>query len=515
MGFNIKNDTTRAWQDDEYTENDLDLFAAQQQDWVFELREPSICDPIVVLDILCVPPISLQDRLKQDLYRYTNGPFATRSLLDLPGFFLSTAPHDDEWQLNGWYFYNQTSEANYTKNGRNISDYLNLDNADLLGNIEEFELPIDVPHVIELIQVMRIQERRTGLMFGAYKSWGPWGMEAKAPVYYLERNFFFTPAEERVIKKALLFDDDDSGSTSQKELERHVVSDQVGLGDTRFSFGYRTIENDDFVLDVGGDVTLPTAFAFSKGLIGSNFPRNDRVPLLNLLQIFCIGTAGPAGVAEVLEIFKNFGEAAFDKLSANLLQTSLGNDGHFGLAPFFYNQMSVGSRFYLTTRGAIEYLLPKREKRFYILKKDQALFTCDVPDNQKANKLAFLNLALIDTLVPRVFVTTIYPGFIVKLSSCLSGFFGKNWEFGLGGDIWWQSEEKFGKISANPLILPLLQKEKARRPSAYQVKVMGRVIYELPPRSFEWRLMLHTDYTVASAGIGQDFNIAIKMTFDV
>jgi hypothetical protein len=504
------------WHDFAFVEDELDQFVATA-DLSHGARDPAVVDAQFVLNIVAAPPILLQNRLRQDFYKFTN-PINVRSLLDLPWALLSQTTYDSCWHWNFWLFYNQDSEDNYTSLGRNISSYLNLEDSQLIDGIEQIGLNINLENVFDLIGVMRIQERRVGLMVDVSRGFGCWFLEWKTPIYYLERNFYLTPQEKKQIEDELLLND--SQQNSNKEFEKHVVSDQVGLGDSRFSAGYRLVDREGVIIDVGPEITIPTALAFSKGLIGSNFPKNDLAPYLDILELFrlviCFNET-----AQAIEQLRLFGEAAFDKLSANLLQTGLGNNGHFGIALFTYNSMPLSERFWIENRFAVEYLLPKRERRFFILRKNPETFDAYAPYTteqgadpaQAPAKLAFLNQQLIETFIPRVFVTTIFPGFLVKFSSMVMGDFGCNWNFGIGYDLWWQTREKFGRISTDRFTRAMLEKGIAHRHTAFQNKVFGMITYSRPARCYDWCVTLYGDYTFLATGIGQDVEAVIKMSF--
>ena len=141
--------------------------------------------------------------------------------------------------------------------------------------------------------------------------------------------------------------------------------------------------------------------------------------------------------------------------------------------------------------------------------------SCPPIVGQEAQQLAFLNQTLIQTVIPSVFSTQIYPGFIFKAATCLSGSIGRRWEVGLGADAWWQSAERFGTIHANAQALNMIRKGIAKRPSAYQAKIMARVMYIFKPRNYDIALMLQGDYSVLNRSIGKDFTLALKLMIDL
>jgi hypothetical protein len=501
--------------------DDLDAFT-DTLDWHYVERTALDVTPQMVLDFICADPLLLQDRLQNDLYLFTfPGNRRRRSLLDYPYTL-----HDYTLPCRGlvtnlWFFYNQTSVDNFTEQGTTISSYWNLNDENIIGDIDLIDFGINFPDAVQLFSLLKMQERRNGFMFGAYYlGLDGWNIEAKIPLYYNERNFFLTPDEKMLLENSILFDEDDSGATDQDEINKHFVSDGIGIGDTRLSAGLFIIDQENFQLNVGVEMTLPTAAPFIIGLKGSNFPQNSDHPPFDLLQIFQLALGSPPDIQAVKDISIAFISSIFDKLSANLLQVEMGNSGHIGVAGFFENFLPLNNRFEFVTRGAVEYLFPASEKRFYITKKFPQEFTSRepyiVPDDphpaESAEKLAFLNEQLINTFIPMVFPTTIYPGFLVKFSSELIGNFGDTWQFGIGYDLWWQDKEKLGTIKADSLAISNIRTDIASRPGAFQNKIFGSVNYYHYGRWFDWYLTAYGDYTVINSGIGKDFTLSFRFT---
>ncbi len=505
--------------------DELDALA-DNDDWHFIERNAASITPQDVLDLIASPPLLLQDRLQNDLYMFTfPGNRRRRSLLDYPFNFL----HDYTlpcWglEVTSWFFYNQTSEDYYTKEGKFLSSYWNLSTDNIIGDIDLTDFGIQLPDAIQLFSMLRMQERRTGFMFDAfYAGIDGWNLEIRTPLYYNERNFFLTPEEKEMLENSILFDEDNSGSTDQDEIDQHFISDAIGLGDTRLSAGLFVIDQENFQLNIGLDMTLPTGVAFVRGLRGSNFPANSIAAPFDLLELFQLAFGTPPDLEAVKEMSIAFVSSVIDKLSANLIQVHMGNSGHVGLAPFFENYLPLNDRFEIVTRGAVEYLFPAYEKRFYITKKFAQQFNAFEPYTtaegadpaQAPAKLAFLNEQLINTFIPMVFSTDVYPGFIVKFCTEIIGNFGDTWQFGLGYDLWWQDKEQLGRIKADPLVIANIRTDIATRPGAFQNKLFSSVNYYKHGRWFDWYLTGYGDYTVLNSGIGKDFTVSVRFTVDI
>lgn len=495
--------------------DDLDQFGAG---WEPILRQGCIT-PEEVITILTNEPILAQERLKNNFYLFTNPP-NSRSLLDLPQYLLHLwcLPYT-KWQ---WYvslFYNQTTKGNFTKNGTTIDTYLDLNNAGLLQKLEELEFGIDIPTAVELFSAFKLQERRTGFMLGGVWLKDKWYFECKAPIYYLERNFFISEEEQLAIEHFL----NPEGTVAEDEeiqdqIQRRAICDHFGLGDTRFNVGRFLIDNDRMMLIIGGLATIPTAGTFASGFLGTNFEKDSDHAPFSLLELFQLGLCDEKDIDKIKAITIAFGISAYDKLAANLLQTGLGNNGHVGLGIFLEKHLKLSRKFSFKTRGELEYLLPTWEKRFYITKKFPRAFDESFRHYEDPalaiNNINFLNQQLINTVIPKVYNSLIWPGLLVKFDTALCGKIGKNWEVAVGFDLYWQEKERLGDIDATPSELFNIRKDNATKPGAYQNKIFGSVNYTKKGRYYDWCISFYGDGTVVQYGVGKDFNLCFNLAMN-
>lgn len=502
--------------------DELDVFADSLK-WEFVIRAGSDITAQDVLDFIAAPPLLLQDRLQTDLYLYTSpANQRRRSLLDYPFNYL----HDYclpecGVQGNAWAFANVTLVDNFTKSGTNITDYLNLADENLIRDIDEDDFGINIPNALELFGFLKMKERRAGFMLGAFGVRDCWNFELRTPFYYNERNFFVTDEEKIRIESSNFFDTEGCGVTTPAELNQHFVSDAFGLGDTRVCLGRFVIDDECVGLNIGALMTFPTAFAFERGLLGGDFDKNSEHCPFDLLSIFQLALGTPPNTELVTQLSIDFLTSAFDKLSANLLQVTMGNGGHIGTGCFFENFLPLNERFKITTRGEVEYLFPSNERRFYITKKFPAEFAAFAPYTtedhadpaQAPEKLAFLNMQLIDTFIPKVYPTTIFPGFIVRIASEVTGYFGQTWSLGVGCDFWWQDKERLGAIHATSLQVANICTDIATRPQEFQNKVFSTISYYRKDGDwFDWCLTVYGDYTFYRTGIGKDYTLSFRFT---
>lgn len=473
------------------------------------------CVPVTeICDLItnCDPGgICLQQILLNNIYKYTN-TINVRSLLDSPQYYFYNC-FDGNFFVNT--FFNMTPAGYYTIDGTQISSYLNTHQPGIINAVGPF-CPdnINVPSIVELVNPFRIQERRAGFMLGGRHTHNNWYGKYYFPVYYLERNFYLNNEEKKRLEEAL---DLDTGPVSDAEgnafAREHLITDKIGLGDTRLVLGYDILENNKAEIKVGAIATIPTAFTWGKGLYGSSFKKNSDHPDFNIQQILsqCFCNPDQMDTESALEIAKNFGLSVVDKLTANLLDSSLGNNGHVGLGAFFEPHHIIDGGTLMKGRICVEYLLPAKEKRFFIQKKDPADFNreydCSTTASAQAN-VDFLNQQLIQTLIPCVYDTTIWPGVLLKATAQGNWAYAQRWWVAFGADLWFQSKEGFGKIDAPADIRPLLRTDIAQRPHAVQTKVFAWLDYKTEKK--DWCVSLYVDGTWASFGIGKDYTLAVR-----
>lgn len=463
-----------------------------------------------VLHLITSPEqgIEAQILLQENIYRRTN-PNNSRSLLNLPGFYHHYfCPEDNYFWTQ--LFYNQTSNGYFTKESTQLQSYVLLNNPNLIERIERNDLGINLPIVLGVFSNMKLQDRRLGLMFGGQHVWSNWHVRAYAPFYYLERNLSLTDEEQRLLERAGLPTVD---PVESREFAReHLIIDKLGIGDSRIEIGITPFVNDMYLARVGGLFTVPTAFAFKNGLYGTHFSKSTPAPNFSLYEF--INTVMPPvqdmdkGIAQA----EAFLLAAVDRLSTMVLETNMGNEGHFGLGVFTDHQIECSQYWTLRSKTSLEYLVPKYEKRFYIMKKTAAEFNDrDYNSDDELiceENLDFLNDQLIQTLFPTMYSTRIHPGYIFIWNTSLT-YQGEVLDFQFGYDLYWQDKEKLGTINATPAQVALVRKDIAVKPCAYQSKLFGDLIYKRSGAYRDYHAGIHLDATLLSSGIGRDFTLAL------
>ncbi len=469
-----------------------------------------------------------------------------RSLLDYPEFI----PYRHDKDKRGVYvdfFYNQTSRMYFTKGSSNICSYLALSQQSFLQKLENIidsvklaflDLVIDTDKVFRLLglfQTFTVQERRLGFMIGGKTKFNRWYLNIFAPWYYIERNHFvnedlqesidalITDILEETFDIPRLTPEQMVAAEKKKNqfIDQHLIVDKFGIGDTRVYLDYPVIKNKYVSTRAGFLATIPTAFAFKKGLKGTNLQRTINRPILNLTAIANQFTQTQTINPQLFD----FGLAALDNLSAMLLETPLGNGGHVGIGVILRNRSPLSSfikqdwarRIIMRSFISFEYQFPAIEWRSFRIPVNEALFnardlTDTSPDTSPLiinSNYAFILQQLTDRLFPVAAQALMNPGIIFRWSSqtCYEGNWGG---FTIGSDTYVQNKEKFLKIYIDNFTQPMIDSFNARAPIAYQSKLVGSVFWKIEKPDRLYTVSLLGDYTFMNKGIGADFMITLK-----
>ncbi len=514
-----------AWETDLFSD---DPFLSEFLDTVgLEQLTRRMLTPEEVLTILVA--VRIPELLEQNFYLRTN-VLARRSLLDQPlfdpSFCFKGGPYD--WGVD--LFLNKMSHAHYTKDSTSIDSYLALNDPDLItalnNTIESIQtlqpqFNFDIEGILKLFQNTKVEERQLGGMFFFLASFKKQMLRMLMPLYYFERNFFLPKEEQEAVE-------DEFGATTEEEQEQfrkqHLISDKLGIGDTRVEYDVRLIKNPFTWVRGGVMLTLPTAFAWAKGLKGSTFPKPSTFPPLDLSQFVDLVSdpnPSPEKQEELFEDLATFTLNALDRLSANLLDIPLGNGGHIGIGPVIRTHIDLKRyvRMPLMYEGrySLEYLLPKLNKRFFITIVDQQAFEdidfFDVDTDQEAQVLVdFLQEQVLARIFLRAFEVRVQPGIIFRWLGKLC-YESRYWDFFLGSDVWLQAPESLGVVHALPIIRDQLSREKVRSFLMYQSKLFAGFERRFKNPTYAWYINGGVDGTISNYGIGADFSIMLSIRF--
>ncbi|GMU19051.1 MAG: hypothetical protein AMXMBFR12_02430 [Candidatus Babeliales bacterium] len=481
-------------------------------------------------------------RLIQENFFLRSNIIRTRSLLDYP-WNLPWRHDKDKKAVFVDLFYNQTSRAFFTQDSSNICTYLALTNdgflqrlQDILTNIRNnFAPDLNTDQLIELLDLFTtftVQERRLGLMLGGKTAINCWHITVLAPWYYLERNHF---VDDRVQQDLLELSEEIFGRPAnlcelhaaerrQHELEEaYLISDKFGIGDTRIYADFPIIKKEKLTTRLGILSTIPTAFAWKKGLKGSSLHLIKRRPELDLVQIFDDATLSIAGAPFTNPQPINFAFAVLENLGAMLLESPLGNGGHFGLGTYIRNRSPLTSLIKqnwakdVTMRSfiSLEYLFPATEWRSFRIPVEEALFNSrnflDTEDQAVVNSnYAFLLEQITNRFIPYALEARVHPGIVFRWSSQLF-YEGCDWfGFSFGTDTYVRNKEKLSDVNATRAVKRIIDQYHARYPTAYQAKLAGSIFFKIDKPDKFWTISLFADYTYMNRGIGADFSLTLN-----
>lgn len=514
-------------------ENDLSFAPDPDDDELLDQKAP-MC-PIPPSDVASLlVSLDVVSLLKEQLYLKTY-PLNERPLLTLP-IFLPQSTYKCGWTMGGHIFWNQTGAMNFTRKSSALCSYMGINEPSLLEKLEqvsiikELGLGIQPQKVLPLFAPLKINERRFGCMFHAQRDWDRARFRITTPLYYLERNVFLTAQEKTAVEQAL-------GQTTDEEqmdfAKKHLICDQIGLGDTRLVLDYALAPDSKTNPALGIFSTIPTAFTFAKGLLGSSFDHLRKPPVLDFVSLLNLVVCdGAAGIAQALQVAECFGLGALDRFSAIILNRPLGDDKHCSLGVQCTSQTPLcvfikrpwAERVIFKSRISLEYFFPSTEKRFFVQCSNDAAFKAlglDRPKDQIIAQLmsdnayalqviTFLEKEFTEKFYPFEFHARVTPGLEFQWTSRAT-YEGEKWGVIAGTDTWVKNKERISHVKMGCNGPENISLAKAQRPFAYQSKIVTGLLYKIDRKDRDIRLSLNADNTVISSGIGKDFTISLNI----
>lgn len=482
--------------------------------------------PDCIIDIL--ETAGAIEVLEQDFYLKTY-LLNRRNVLDLPVFLKDLQYKYDRYVVGIQIFYDQMTRANFSSKSTKIEKYLNITGDNFLeavhNSIEKikmnlgFDITLPLIDLFELMGQAKVQERRFGIMFHVMRKFKKARFLFYAPFYYFERNYFFTD-EEREAIEALV------GSTSPEDEEdlqkKHFICDKLGLGDTRLMLDVPAVRKKNYKLNLGVQATIPTAFALATGMLGSTYrDKNTQQPTISFIELFDgFLSTDPQIQAEAIDQAMEFFLGALDRLSAILLDTGLGNSGHFGLGIYGTTKTPLSvfiprpwaHCIILKGRISLEYLFPKIERRYFVEKNNSDEFARrDFKDpNKAAENLAFLEQQFVNKFYPFVIDARVHPGIIFIWTSKLT-YESQYCALHLGTDTYVKSPDRLSSIAAAPELLKRLDTDKAKGLWSYQSMIFGAITLKTHRSNEDLIIALHGATTFSNRGIGEQFTIGLTI----
>lgn len=465
------------------------------------------------------------DLLKEDFFLKTFD-LNKRDLLDYPLFMFPWEHHDCK-TMGYQIFLNQTGQMRFSSSCAKINAYLSVSGNGfaekfqaVLEEISRIEKSFDAKVALEILTLAEhfvVQERRLGVMFNYEQKIDNWHLWWYFPFYLRERNHFASQEVQDALQAIL---DPIFGVASQDEQDafavQHFINDKLGFGDFRFEFDHPVCCFPHFDARAGFFVTIPTAFGVANSLIGSNLQPPQVRPRLDIALLF--DRDDPAIAAVNNAQVSSFLLAFLDNLSAMLLNTQLGNNGHFGIG-FTFKTKNCLARFVprpwaenikLKSRMSVELQLPAVERRFFIQDNAKSLFAARnfEDDAQASSNYNFIVQQLTDRLFPFTGQAVVFPG-VIGRSTTRGIYEGERWSMFLGTDTWIRSPERILEVYC-PCVCNIAI-DKAQRKMGYQSKLMGGVAFHHCTDERDYAFSLNADMTTLSAGLGDDYMITFNI----
>lgn len=483
--------------------------------------------PLQVVELLTGPDVLLQNFLEQNFYLRTN-PVTVRPLFDLPTLHplrLDLCVSND--RLSIMPFYQQMRKCFLSPCSPYLNSYLAITSPDFLTEIERVaehfnETLPSITSIFPLFATIKLEERRTGLMFTYQWRHNCFEWRAQFPLYYIEHNFYLNKQEQQAIENSPLMQQLSSsfgGETGQQEVEDffklHLVNDLFGFGDLYQQFLWDIAANECFDMQLGFELILPTSIILKKGLIGKGFSMCPSQPVFNWFEIFCLLENNQTEATQ--EIGEAFAIGALDRLTEVAGHTQLGI-GHVTVGFLAESFLTVGDNVGWHNELRVRYICPGNENRFFRNVKTNAEFVRDwANENDAFDNLTFLNQQTVLFLYPIAARVRTEPGIITEFSTALE-YQHDCLHVHAGYDIWHQGREFIRSLATSNCTLIPLDFQAGAKSAALQQKVFGRVMFDFIGYHFDWHLGLFADATLgilnfqSTRGIGEDWTAGIDFS---
>ncbi len=466
-----------------------------------------------------VPPILAQNILKNPLY-YRSNPPIRRNVIDLPIFQQFTKRGRTKTSYSFNPFFNQTFKEYFFDHRHDIQYYLDMKQSpldtqvDLITQLDDLEfLPrgFQVSRILTLFESIFLEERKVGGMFEFIKDTPHWTFSGRVPFLYTEHNLNMPEEDREKVERDPFFAGD--GFDEMAFARQHLISDRIGIGDLRLNYEYLLIDNHAQIFSLGAKATIPTAFAFKKGLYGSRFPATTPDPDFDLYTDLlkpALSTDADNNIPLAQQNIINFGYQVMDRLSAIVLEAPSGNNHHLGIGIFTHNKMIFSPHWSLEGITSAEILLPAHEHRFFILNTDVAAFNAfDWNDISPATgqlqaKLDFLNKQFIQKFFPTMYNVLVFPGLIFQSTTGLF-YKGRRADLAVGTDLYWRTKERFMSVDAPAQVKATLLDYKTARTRYALQSSLWMLIEKHASVNSSWKLGVKGEVTSNSFGIGEDW----------
>ena len=509
IAYDFDDISTQDDDDDFSIDTDLNNLSLDNVDSSTITRDASSnADTIAFLFGLIANPAAI---LNSPIYQQTS-PIRTRPILEYPFALTYGFDLQDNNSISLMLYLNSSSTKNYTKDGTALSSYFLLGSPEKIAELQVAgeQTAAALGKSLALFDPATVQENRIGGILESHILHNNVILTMQLPILYSERNLQLKPWEKAAISvsplgQTLTAEGVNESSTSFEY--QHFVMDQFGIGDFKFKAMYEVHTSDTFTADFGGFIILPTATALKQGIIGTWHEQNNERAYLDLTSIDVSNIT-----AQNQEDIANFFLAAVDKLSSNILNAPLGNNGHVVIAPSFNCDWFFASKWQLSSDASLQIPLPTLEKRFFQKTQSQAAFQAAYNAAADAGSIPFvdfINQELQDLFFPYVFSTMVFPGVVFNSTNQLVYHHNACLDFYAGSNFWYQQAETL--IIPNPVTQQTSTYDYAgaTAASAAQEKLFGKINYNFETTNYSWSFGAYGDITVWNSGIGNDFTLGL------
>lgn len=527
--FTVTAEITRDYLDDEAEIGFFDV----DSDNAFTVDDSDIkvdCPGLSVFDVvdLATNPVNeimIQNTLQLQLYNFTH-PTVIRPLQDDPVLMLGRIEPEDCGcnRFSTKLFYKEMRKSYLTPCSPFLSSYLAIfTDPELISEIDRlselFGPDLDIPAVFPLFENIKLEERRTGFMFGYQHRHCNWEFKALIPLYYFEHNFFLTEREQRAIQNDPFFKRIQENTEPDETVVEafamaHLVNDSFGFGDLRSIVTYDIITNDCLTVALGVELDLPTSVVIADHIIGGidcitgqKISACPSQPPFDLYGIMCLAQEHPKAAQQV---GLDFAVGALNRLTEILAQAPLGTR-RVEIAGTLEWFVELEECVTWRNKFRMAYLTPTNETRFLRNTKNPADFDRDYANPALADENnKFLSDQIVLFFYPPVVTVHSHPGIVLQYTT---GFTVQRecYRLDFGYDYWHQARESFKVVSA-PVPVDCCE---GIKPSATQNKLWAIFSVDKSDPCRDWRFGFFGDMTVASKGIGKDWcaGVDISMLF--
>lgn len=394
---------------------------------------------------------------------------------------------------------------------QDILSYLAIGDPELLHDLYLEILQtqgLNIPATLNLFQNARVEQRRAGIMFEFQKRLWHANLGFQVPLYYLERNYNMPEQDIEAIKSADISEHNDTEKSQEKAYHKKAVDDRVGVGNLHCSFAWHALDIDRCTCNMGVKVTLPTAFAFKTGMLGSNFAKKAHAGSIDLEKVTAqIRGTSESGKSQAVQSLTDYAEDAINWMGSALLATDLGREKRFEIGLFFEPTLYLHDRLWLQASARTSWLTPRCVRRLVKEVIDQATLTnsfFEPYDVGTTEKFLVLQNRLNQVVFPPRYRTRAHWQFEGQFTLVGTFVINDNWACTLGYDYWHRNADKLtnfvfcqGHKSTHNM-----RYDCAKRGEASHNSILAQIQYSQIRYTKDFVMKIGADLPISASGMG-------------